>query len=71
MFLSPLFTLTVKDKPALLPTGTDALEAWSETNPDTSVLLSVKWEQYTSDLQARCLESVKHFNRSARIVVGL
>lgn len=71
MFVSPLFTLTMKDKPALLPTGTDALEAWSKTNPSTSVLLSVKWEQYTSDFQVRCLAPVKCFRRSAGIVVGL
>ena len=44
MFVSPLFTLTVKDKPALLPTGTDALKAWSKTSPSTPVLLSLKWE---------------------------
>lgn len=59
MIVSLLITLTVKDKPVLLPTGTDALEAWSRTNPSTSVLLFVKQEQHRSGFQDGCLASVK------------
>lgn len=59
MIVSLLFTSTVKDKPVLLPTGTDVLEAWSRTNPSKSVLLFVKQEQYKSGFQDGCLASVK------------
>lgn len=54
-----LFTSTVKDKPILLPIGTDALEALNRTNPSTSVLLFVKQEQHRSGFQDVCLASVK------------
>ena len=45
LVVSPLFPLTVKDEPALLSSGTAALEAGSKPHPSTPVY---EVEQYTS-----------------------